>query len=517
MSDDAAPTLAPAERRTEQPAEQAETVAPEPSVAPPSDDVAWRRFHPVTPVVRGWKVVAAILAVLAYRVADDIEVVQEIQESVGWGPVVLAILAVAAVGFVYAYLSWRMARFAIGDEAVHLRTGVLFRQQRQARLDRLQAVDVVRPLLARVVGLAQLNLEVAGGADSSVALAFLKEDEALALRAELLARAAGIEPTQDGGPEPEAPERPVYEVTTSRLVGSLVRSGSTVLLGVILVGGIAALAVALSMQSPDAVVDAGLGAAAAMGLGGIVPMAFAVIGFFGQYWKTYTGMHGFTASVAGDGVRVRRGLLETRSQTVPPGRVQSITFHQPRLWRSKDWWKVTIAVAGRAGSEDDDTADVLLPVGTRDEALTALWLVLPDLVEGEPRARLEAALSGEGTAEGFTLVSERMRRFDPLVWRRAGFCVTERALLVRTGRLGRHLEVVPHERSQSLGLAAGPIDRRKGVADLVVHLTEGTVTLQHVDSQVAAAWLTDQSERARVARSQDRSERWMAPAVDEAP
>src|SRR5699024_5586357 len=127
VSDDAAPTLAPAENPAQQPTEQADAVTEEPSAAPPSDDVAWRRFHPVTPVVRGWKVVAAILAVLAYRVADDIEVVEEIQESVGWGPVVLAILAVAAVGFVYAYLSWRMARFAIGDEAVHLRTGVLFR------------------------------------------------------------------------------------------------------------------------------------------------------------------------------------------------------------------------------------------------------------------------------------------------------------------------------------------------------------------------------------------------------
>ena len=86
-----------------------------------------------------------------------------------------------------------MTRFAVTDEAVHLRTGILFRQQRQARLDRLQAVDVVQPLLARLVGLAELKLEVAGGSGSAVSLAFLREADAEALRAELLALAAGLQ------------------------------------------------------------------------------------------------------------------------------------------------------------------------------------------------------------------------------------------------------------------------------------------------------------------------------------
>ena len=64
-----------------------------------------------------------------------------------------------------------------------------------------QAVDVVQPILARLLGLSELKLEVAGGPGSAVSLAFLKEEEADALRAELLARAAtaevlGVAPTQ---------------------------------------------------------------------------------------------------------------------------------------------------------------------------------------------------------------------------------------------------------------------------------------------------------------------------------
>ena len=69
------------------------------------------------------------------------------------------------------------------------------------RLDRLQAVDVVRPLVARALGLAELRLEVAGGSSSEAPLAYLSEAAAQRLRAELLARAAGLHHET-----PEAPE-----------------------------------------------------------------------------------------------------------------------------------------------------------------------------------------------------------------------------------------------------------------------------------------------------------------------
>ena len=64
-------------------------------------------------------------------------------------------------------LSWRLTRYRVTAEALELRHGVLVRRQRRARLDRLQAVDVVQPLVARIFGLARLKLDVAGGAGST--------------------------------------------------------------------------------------------------------------------------------------------------------------------------------------------------------------------------------------------------------------------------------------------------------------------------------------------------------------
>ena len=81
-----------------------------------------------------------------------------------------------------AVLSWRVSRYRITEDALELHTGVFFRQQRRARLDRLQAVDVVQPFIARIIGLAKLKVEVAGGHDSAIQLSYLTERDAQRLR-----------------------------------------------------------------------------------------------------------------------------------------------------------------------------------------------------------------------------------------------------------------------------------------------------------------------------------------------
>ena len=50
-------------------------------------------------------------------------------------------------------------------------------------------------------------------------------------------------------------------------------------------------------------------------------------------------------------LRVRYGLLETRSQTVPLHRVQSIGATWPLLWRAKGWLHLRLDIAGYAGPQ----------------------------------------------------------------------------------------------------------------------------------------------------------------------
>ncbi len=118
-------------------------------------DPGWKRLHPVTPVLRAWKVVAAVLAVVVGQNVDDLLRL----ELPGWVltlAVLGGVLALALVGAGFSALSWRRTRYRIDNEdgvgAVHVERGILWRQQRRAQLDRLQAVDVVRPLLGRLFG-----------------------------------------------------------------------------------------------------------------------------------------------------------------------------------------------------------------------------------------------------------------------------------------------------------------------------------------------------------------------------
>ncbi|QZN86061.1 PH domain-containing protein [Cellulomonas sp. C5510] len=518
-------------------------------------------MHPVTPAVKGWKVLVAVLAVIVWNSADDVRELAEWLGARAWLFLAGGVVLVGLIGFGYSAVAWRMTRFAVTDDAVHLRSGVLFRQQRQARLDRLQAVDVVQPLLARILGLSELRLEVAGGAGSAVSLAFLREAEAEQLRAELLARAAGLhrpagvpplavpagvdlEPVgadgadgaggADGapgtgrpgpaavggvapgapgtptagpgahdagapgwvGPAPVAPERPVYEVPVGRLLGSTLLSSATFWLLGILVAVVALIATSGRFESAFALLP-------------------ALLGVVSYSWTRFNRGANFRAAISPDGIRLRHGLTEARAQTVPPGRVQAVQVTQGLLWRRADWWRVEVNVAGYgAGTEQTHTENVLLPVGTRDDALLALWLVLPDLGTPDPRALVDAGLTGREADGTWAVAPRRSRWLDPVGWRRHGVTVTDRALVLRSGVLVRRLVVVPHERTQSLGLAQGPLQRRLGLASFQLHSTPGPVSprVDHLDARVAAGLLDEQSTRARTARAGAGPEQWMRRA-----
>lgn len=503
--------------------------------APPGH--RWRRVHKITPVLNAWKAVVAVLAFLAWQVTDQMgNMPSELWDTVtayrtrAVLAVVGVLVLVAAVATVYSMLAWRRMRFSVTSESIDLHTGILFRQERHARLNRVQAVDVVQPLLGRLFGLAQVRVETAGGNDSNVVIGFLREPEAQELRNEIMARAAGLDvapaaavpvaagagagdgatPASGDGPAgpavvgavrpavPAAPEQEILQVAPGTLVGSLLRSGSMIAFVLVM----AALATA-------AVVTKNVGPVA-----GALP---AVLGWGGYLWSRFTGEFGFRAAVSPDGIRLRHGLLETRTQTLPPGRVQAVVLKQGVLWRRRGWWRVEVNVAGygeHTPGAGQTVETVLLPVGDRGEALSALWLVLPDLGVDDPQALLDAALEGTGEQAGFLTTPARARRLDPVVWRRNGLRITGTALFIRSGRFARQLDVVPHERTQSLGLTQGPLERRFGLADLHAHSVPGPVTAvaRHLDAQLASQLLMEQAERARTARSLAGPEEWLRRA-----
>ena len=304
-----------------------------------------------------------------------------------------------------------------------------------------------------------------------------------------------------GTPASEAPaaapdaERELLSVPTGRLVGSLLLSGSMISF-VVFVVGLVVLAIVAGSAAP---------------LFGALPGA---IGWGSYLWSRFTTGFNFRAAISEDGIRLRYGLLEQRTQTVPPGRVHAVGLKQSLLWRRRGWWRVEFNVAGYSSVENQmetTSSTVLLPVGSRGDALTALWLVLPDLGVADPPAVIDAALEGSGEGAGFTTSPRRARWLDPISWRRNGIQLTERAFLLRRGRLNRSLSIVPHERTQSMSIDQGPLERAAELANVGIATVGGPVASKahHLDAMTALAVLGDASGRSRAARDRESPEEWM--------
>jgi putative membrane protein len=424
-----------------------------------------RRLHPVTPFRRAW----APVAVVAGWAVHDPNQAQEQLTRLTTTALLIGLAVIVPAAALYGFLSWWFTHFAVTETELRIRTGLLFRRTAHIRLDRLQAVDVTQPLLARVAGVTKLKLDVIG-TDKKDELAYLGEDEARALRAELLARAAGFAP-ETAHEVGEAPVRQLLHVPAGFLAVSLVLTGATW-------GSLAAALVVppflwFATHSVWTVLATGvplLGAAGASSVG------------------RFVGEYDWTVGESPDGLRIDHGLLDRTHETVPPGRVQTVRIVEPLLWRRRGWVRVELDVAGSSNS-------VLVPVAPREAAESVIARVLPGVT-------VPSALSRPPRRAWWCV---------PLWWRGYGLAVTDTVFAARHGLLRRRLSLVPHAKVQSVRLTQGPWERFRGVAD--VHVDTGanhTVTARLRDAAEAAELLQAQADRSRTGRREARPDRWMA-------
>ncbi|MFI2428927.1 PH domain-containing protein [Streptomyces sp. NPDC018955] len=435
--------------------------------APGRPPVTERRLHPVTPLRRAWAPVAVLIG---WALHDPDQAQRQLTRLTTTTLLIgLAVLIPAAA--LYGFLTWWFTHFAVAGGELRIRTGLLFRRTAHIRLERIQAIDVTQPLLARVAGVAKLRIDVIG-TDKKDELAFLGADEARALRAELLARAAGFAP-ETAHEVGEAPSRQMLRVPPGVLAVSLLLTGAT--WGWLLVAAVVVPLLWTATHSLWTVLAAAVplfGAAGASSVG------------------RFVAEYDWTLGESPDGLRIDHGLLDRAHETVPPGRVQTVRLVEPLLWRRRGWVRVELDVAGSSNS-------LLLPVAPRELAESVVARVLPGV--------------GVPPREALSRPPRRARWRVPLWWRGYGLAVTDAVFVTRHGLLRRGLSLVPHAKVQSVRLVQGPWRRALGVAD--VHVDTGankSVTARLRDAAEAAALLRSQAERSRTGRRDARPDRWMA-------
>lgn len=432
------------------------TTDPAPVAAEPR-----RRLHPLSPLLHGFKSIVVIVGALSWNTLRE----------VGLEKFTLVVAGLALLVVLFSLVNWLNTGYHVVGRELRISDGLLWRRHRAIPLERLQSVELRRPLLAQLTGLAELRLEVVGGHKTEAPLAYLTVRDAAALRERLLAL-AGRTPAPAQPTAVPALERPLIRVANRELVISQLLTPQAFLLPV----GVAFVITQFALAPTWTFI-------------GIASTITAMAGVLLQPARRVLQDWDFRLAGDPDGrLLVRYGLLETRSQVVPLNRVQSVSLTWPLLWRAQRWLHARLDIAGFAGREgrDEKRSDRLLPVGDFASARYLVAEVLP----GVDLATLATSPP-----------PRRARWRHPLALRYLGVGLTPEVFVSRSGLLTREMTLVPYARLQSVRVVQGPVQRLFRLATVVADTAGGRSGHAH-DRDVHEAWaLAEQlARRARLAR-----------------
>jgi putative membrane protein len=444
-----------------------------------TDSAGWHRLHPLSPLVRAGRQLMTLVIVLG-----TIALANQRQERGD----LIADVAVVVVVLGGGVISWLVTRWQVAGGVLRIETGLLRRDSRRFPLSQVQAIDVVQTGLARVLGLAELRLRVAGGdASRGGRLACMPVADAERLRAELLAKAAALRmpgSTQLGAaqpgpllPVPASPDptqsrwysaapaaavtpRQLFRVRSSRLAVAVMLSRSGAIAVVVIAVMVVIAVVARMTELATSLTPIALG---------------AVLGT----WRQFNGEYGTAVAAAADGLRLRSGLIQTSAETIRPGRVQGVRLVEPLAWRAFGWFRLEADIAGpsqrRENRSEGQRLRVLVPVGSRAEADELLAELLGQRESSEPFARPSRR------------PPRRARWKAPLSFHFLAWAGDDRYVVACRGRLCRVTTWVPLEKVQSIRWVQGPVQRRFALASVRLDVAGRHVAADIQDRDAAEA------------------------------
>lgn len=401
--------------------------------APPN----YQRVHRLTPLLRLWSVILAVIAAFALNV--NMEALRSIfafvtgdNRTQALRDISMALAGFAAVCFVVWLVSglwWRRMGYHLGEEELSLRQGLFSTQLRTARYDRTQAVDVVEPVIARLFRLAAVRVETAGGQSSAIEIAYLKKAEAESLRAEILSRVRGESREQQAEEENDTL---IPEIPIARSLAAAALHASTIVL-------LAALV--FLVVTP-------------MSLTITLPILLATVP---RAWNVIDSSWRYTASLEDGVLNITYGLADRRRQNIRLERIHAVQVTQPFLWRPFDWYETRVSVAGYGGtaSGEGSGSTRIVPVGKREQARQFL--------------PADAAPTYASPA--------RAKWVSPIDYRQQTVALAGDYVIVRAGRFNRRVQAIELRHIQELTLRRGPISQLFGLATVELDLVQGPVKM----------------------------------------
>ncbi|MEM6935050.1 MAG: PH domain-containing protein [Pseudomonadota bacterium] len=476
----------------------------------------WRRTSPVA-------VVFFLTKALKFLVTDGFAM---LAPAVAWyatasdGMKVWAAVwfaALAAVGAVWAVLSYLRFRYQLTDSQVLVRRGVIQREQLNIDFDRVQDTSIDEPFYVRPFGLAVLKLDTAGSAQKEIALAGIGVELANQIRNTLLS----FQPkTPDPASETAAGAPTDAPVLLERSNRQIVRYGLTAngLLWVAVAFGVLAGAlgeeawetagkfVLERLRMGTLLETGGPARGLLLALGVLaVPVLLALFSIIGALWR-YANYQ-----LIADGGSFRRssGLVSRQQQTLKGSKVQAAVWKQNAIARLLRITNLQLRLVS-AGQEVNSsgmpasTPAFLVPALSPNEVVPVTKEFLPDTPAEEPvftginRAyHLKRSLwywlaPVGGITLGLSFAVGFYAAIVPLLGLTlAVFCIRQRSSkfgvsiigatgYLRSGFIGTHTAVFSLFKVQRVDVCQSPGQRKRSLATLNVHLASHTITIPHL-------------------------------------
>lgn len=110
------------------------------------------------------------LGVFGAILSENSEIIKSTDDGGSFYPIVLSYLWVAilvflillVISFMWARLSYNFYRYELTNDGFRKELGVIYKKYVTIPYDRIQNVDIYRGILARILGLSDLNIQTAG-------------------------------------------------------------------------------------------------------------------------------------------------------------------------------------------------------------------------------------------------------------------------------------------------------------------------------------------------------------------
>ncbi|CAI49481.1 DUF304 domain protein [Natronomonas pharaonis DSM 2160] len=398
----------------------------------------------------------------------------------GTSAVGVIVAAWFVIALAYQLIYYQRFEYELTADTLDMASGVISRRRREIPIQRVQNVDISRNVLQRAFGVAQINLETAGGSSTEASLRYVSVEEAQRLQSEIGRLKRGQ--TQREAERSAEPEQELFSITSKELgllgvVGIDLRllSFVTVLLPVV--------SPSLREQFADPLV--GLAVTAPLAAAAIVVVTAGISGIL-----AVMNYYGFRLARQNDELLYERGLLQRFSGAIPLSKVQTLTVSENFIARRLRYASLAVETAGYAPG--DRGSESAIPLAKRDRVFNLAQSVedFTDVEFTRPPKRARERYAGRYSiialiavivafgADAYTDLTfawyATLALFPlaavaaHLKWLNLGYDVQSEYIVLREGFWTRTITVVPYYRVQTVLDSQTVFQRRRRLATLVV-------------------------------------------------